>query len=101
MRINEHPVLEFNKGREIEFSFEGRIIKGFENETIAASLHAAGIKVLKHSMTNHRPRGFYCAIGNCSSCLMEVNGVANIRVCTELLQAGMIVKTQSGKGVIR
>ncbi len=101
MRINEHPVLDFDKGAEVEFSCDGKIVKGFENETIAAALHAAGVKVLKHSMKNHRPRGFYCAIGNCSSCLMEVNGIANVRVCTEPLQAGMIVKTQSGKGEIR
>ncbi len=101
MRINEHPVLEFQRGEAVEFSCDGVVIKGYENETIAAALHAAGIKVLKHSMKNHRPRGFYCAIGNCSSCLMEVNGIANVRICTEPLREGMIVKSQKGKGEIR
>lgn len=101
MRITEHPVLKFEKGKEIEFFCNGEKIKGFEGETIAAALHAAGVKVLSHSSENHRPRGFYCAIGNCSSCLMEVNGIANVRICTEPLEADMIVISQSGKGEIR
>lgn len=101
MRIHEHPVLDFKKGREVEFTCNGDTIKGFEGETIAAALHAAGIKVLSHSIENHRPRGFYCAIGNCSSCLMEVNDVPNVRICTEPLEAGMVVKSQSGKGEIK
>jgi hypothetical protein len=32
---------------------------------------------------------------------MEVNGVPNVRICTEPLEAGMVVKTQSGKGEIK
>lgn len=101
MRITEHPVLEFNKGKEVDFTCNGEVVRGFEGETIAAALHAAGIKVLSHSIKNHRPRGFYCAIGNCSSCLMEVDGVANVRICTEPLTEGMVVNTQEGKGELK
>lgn len=101
MRITEHPVLKFEKGKEIGFICNGERLQGFEGETIAVALHAAGIKVLSHSSKNHRPRGFYCAIGNCSSCLMAVNNKANVRVCTEPLEEGMVVMTQSGKGEIR
>lgn len=101
MRITSHPILDFEKGKEVEFLCDGVTIKGFEGETIAAALHAAGVKVLSHSIKNHRPRGFYCAIGNCSSCLMEVNGIANVRICTEPLKEGMNVKMQIGRGEIR
>lgn len=101
MRIQEHPVLSFEKKKEVEFTCNGQVVMGYEGETIAAALHAAGIKVLSHSAENHRPRGFYCAIGNCSSCLMEVDGVANVRVCTEPLKEGMVVLSQQGKGEIK
>ena len=100
MRISDHPVLEFNRGKKITFHFDGQIIEGYEGETIAAALHAAGVKVLSHSQEKHRPRGFYCAIGNCSSCIMEVNGEQNVRVCVEMLKDGMVVNSQKGKGDI-
>lgn len=98
MRIKEHPILTFQKGEEVEFTFDGQTLRGCEGEPIAAALHAAGVRVLGHSHEENRPRGFYCAIGNCSSCLMRVNGKPNVRVCIEKLQKGMIVETQEGKG---
>ena len=100
MRIEEHPILEFNKGRLIKFIFNGQEMEGYEGETIAAALHAQGVKVLGRSLFKHRPRGFYCAIGNCSSCLMTVNQVANVKTSVTDLQEGMIVETQEGKGEI-
>lgn len=98
MRINEHPILEFPEKREVTFIFEGQTLKGYEGEPIASALHANGVKVLRHSPEDHRARGFFCAIGNCSSCLMEVDGEPNVRVCVEELKEGMVVKRQEGKG---
>lgn len=101
MRINEHPILSFQRGRLIKFTFDGKEYEGYEGETIAAALHAAGVRVLGHTHEHNRPRGFYCAIGNCSSCLMKVNGEPNVRVCVEGLEEGMVVETQSGRGEIK
>ena len=98
MRIDEHPILEFNRGGKIVFNYNGQEIEGFAGETIAAALHAAGIKELAKSPVLHRPRGLFCAIGNCSSCLMVVDGQPNIRVCVTKVQNGMKVETQIGKG---
>ncbi len=100
MRITSHPILNFSKGKKVCFTFDGQELSGYEGETIAAALHGAGIRVLSHSPEKQRPRGFFCAIGNCSSCMMEVNGVPNVKVCVEPLRAGMVIKTQSGKGRI-
>ncbi|MBQ6360782.1 MAG: (2Fe-2S)-binding protein [Lachnospiraceae bacterium] len=98
MRISEHPVLEFPEKKEVTFIFEGETLKGYEGEPIASALHANGVRVLRHSLKDNRPRGFFCAIGNCSSCYMEVNGEPNVRVCVEPLKEGMIVNRQEGKG---
>ncbi|SCZ80260.1 (2Fe-2S)-binding protein [Acidaminobacter hydrogenoformans] len=95
MRIENHPVLDFDRSKTVSFTFEGKQLQGYDGETIASALHANGVKVLRH---DHRPRGFYCAIGNCSSCLMEVNGEPNVRVCIEPLVEGMVVNMQQGKG---
>ena len=100
MRIEKHPILEFDRKEKVKFTFNGEEIEGYKGESIQAALHAAGVKVLGKSLELHRPRGFYCAIGNCSSCQMVVNGVPNVKTCVTELEEGMIVETQEGKGVI-
>lgn len=81
MRIKEHPILELKHGEKVTFTFEGGKLEGYNDEPIAAALVAAGIKVLSYSKKFKRPRGFFCAIGKCSSCLMNVNGIPNVRTC--------------------
>ena len=98
MRIVQHPILTFARGRKISFTFDGRTLEGYEGEPIAAALHDAGVKVLRRSIRLGRPRGFFCAVGKCSSCLMKVDGKPNVRVCIEPLREGMRVETQRGKG---
>jgi len=101
LRIQDHPILTFTRGRKVKFTFEGRQLTGYEGEPIAAALHASGIKVLGRSSRLNRARGFFCAIGNCSSCLMEVDGEPNVRTCVVELREGMNVRRQRGKGVLR
>jgi predicted molibdopterin-dependent oxidoreductase YjgC len=101
MRIEQHPILQFQRGDKITFSFDGKSMEGYTNETIAAALHANGVKELMKSPELHRPRGLFCAIGNCSSCLMVVDGEPNVRVCVVKVKQGMKVETQNGKGDLK
>ena len=101
MRIDNHPILTFDRGEKVTIYYNGDPIPAYRGETIAAALHAAGIRVLGHSIELHRPRGFYCAIGNCSSCMMVVNGVPNVKTCITEVEYGMRVELQEGKGVIK
>ncbi len=96
-RIQEHPILAFEKGKKVTFTYDGKIVEGYEGETIAAALHAAGVRRLHDSEVKHRPRGLFCAIGNCSSCVMRVDGRDNVRICIEPLREGMVVEQQSHK----
>ncbi len=96
--ITEHPILKFERGEKVKFYFENQELEGYEGIPIAAALHAAGIKVLSISERYKRPRGFFCAVGKCSSCLMEVDGRPNVMVCMEPLKAGMRVCRQKGRG---
>ena len=98
MRIEKHPILKFKKGRKAKFYFDGRELEGYEGETIATALLANGVKVFHRSKGLLRPRGFFCAIGRCSSCNMIVNSIPNTRVCVTALSEGMRVETQSGQG---
>jgi len=96
--IQSHPILDFKRGNPINITFDGRGILAYDDMTIAVALHSAGVRVISKSHENQRPRGLYCAIGNCSSCMMIVDGVPNVRTCVILCRDGMIVETQNDRG---
>ncbi|HHZ11657.1 MAG TPA: (2Fe-2S)-binding protein [Acholeplasmataceae bacterium] len=101
MRIKDHPVLDFGRERRrIAFTYEGETFYGYEGDTIAAALIAAGVVKFRESLVRKRPRGLYCAIGNCSSCHMIVNGEANIKTCITPLEEGLRVEMQKDRGRI-
>ncbi len=93
-RIKEHPILEFPKRKLVKFYFEGKEYYGYEDEPIACALIANGIKVFHITKEKKRKRGFFCAIGRCSSCLMKVDGKKNVMVCITRLKEGMRIERQ-------
>ena len=99
MRIENHPILSFDRGKEVTIIFDGQPVIAYENETVAAALHAAGVRAFSKSQQLHHPRGLFCAIGNCSSCFMTVDGEPNVRVCVTQPREGLVVESQDGKGV--
>ena len=99
--IERHPILDFRHDEKVEFTFDGRRMEGFKGEPIAAALHSNGVMVYRETPEMKRTRGFFCAIGKCSSCFMVVDGVPNVRTCVTPLSPGMDVRTQKGKGKIR
>lgn len=101
MRINKHPILDFHRGKSVSFTFDGKPVQAYETETVAAALHAAGVNTLSRSLKLHRPRGFFCAIGKCSSCMAEVDGLPNVKTCMIPAREGMVVSSQSGWGTLK
>ena len=65
---------------------------------IQSRAHANGVQVYRITPEMKRTRGFFCAIGKCSSCFMVVDGVPNVRTCVTPLAEGMKVETQKDKG---
>ena len=94
LRIRNHPVIDFKKKKKISFYFNKKKIFGEEDDSIASALHATGVKTLSTSLKYSRPRGFFCGIGKCSSCLMRVNDIPNVRTCIVPLKEGIFVETQ-------
>lgn len=98
--IDAHPILDFKHGKIVSFQFDGKGMEGFDGEPIAMALHANGVRIYRETPEMGRPRGFFCAIGKCSSCFMVVDGTPNVRTCITPLKEGMKVETQRGKGRI-
>jgi hypothetical protein len=99
MRINEHPILgKFDKGKKVQFTFDGQIMEGFEGEPVAVALRNSGVLTHRFTIRRNEPRGVFCAIGRCTDCVMVVDGMPNIRTCVEPLKEGSVIQTQIGKG---
>ena len=59
MRISEHPIIEsYHKGKQITFTFDGKELTGYEGDSIAAALKAAGVMV--HREAAQAQRHFLC-----------------------------------------
>ena len=84
-----------DRSRPISFSFAGWKIDGFEGDTLGSAAFAAGKRVFSRSFKYHRPRGLLCCSGHCPNCLMTVDGVPNVRVCTEPIREGAVVEGQN------
>ena len=90
-RIENHPILgETPKRKKVTFSYDGKLLEGYEGEPIATALKAAGVMAHRYTAKTHEPRGVFCAIGRCTDCVMIVDGKPNIRTCITPLEAGMV-----------
>jgi predicted molibdopterin-dependent oxidoreductase YjgC len=98
-RIINHPIL----GREVESEIvtivvDGKEVTAKKNEMIASALIAAGIKINRYTVKKNEPRGLFCGIGQCTDCVMTVNGINNVRICITPVEEGMVIETQHGLG---
>jgi len=68
--------------------------KGFDaelGETILSVLIREGHQKIRLSHKARKWRGFYCGMGVCFECLVEVDGIPNVRACITPISAGMKV----------
>lgn len=99
MRISNHPILPPQEQTEtITLWVDGEPVEARSGEPIAAALYAAGIRTARFTPGRNEPRGFYCGIGQCTDCVMEVNGVPNVRTCVTPAADRMQIRTQGGPG---
>lgn len=97
LRIDNHPIMGApEKGKEINFTFDGKEMLGFEGEPISIALRASGVKIHRYTRKHASPRGVFCSIGRCTDCVMVVNREPNVRTCITPLVEGMVVETQYG-----
>jgi sarcosine oxidase, subunit alpha len=91
-RLPEQQGERLDRARVISFEFDGKPVQGFEGDTIASALFAAGQRVFSRSFKYHRRRGLLCCAGQCPNCLVAVDGAPGVRACTEPAREGMKVE---------
>ena len=94
-RINSHPILEIPETPTIKFSWKNNPILAKDGETIASALVANGIDIFGHHPKDHAPLGLFCANGQCSQCLVLVDGKP-VKSCMTKVQPGISVMPADG-----
>ena len=96
-RIKNHPILGIEpKNGLVQIEVDGKKLKAKKGEMIIAALMANGIFTNRYTIKRNEPRGIFCGIGQCTDCVMVVNGKPNVRTCITPVKEGMIIKTQHG-----
>jgi sarcosine oxidase subunit alpha len=93
-RLPAHPAQRIDRTRSVSFTFAGRMYVGLDGDTVASALYAAGVRIFSRSFKYHRPRGLLCCRGHCPNCLVNVDGIPNVRSCIEPLRQGQKVSPQ-------
>ena len=94
-RMAVQPTELIDRNETVEFQFDGKLVTAYTGDTVASALHAAGVSILSRSFKYHRPRGLLCGAGRCPNCLVNVDGVPNVRACTQQVRPGMKVRHQN------
>jgi len=94
-RINSHPILEIAESKTIEIFWQYNPIQAREGETIASALIANGIDIFGHHTKDEAPLGIFCANGQCSQCMVLVDGKP-IKSCMTKVKPGISVMPADG-----
>ena len=91
-RIIKHPILDIPEKKEVNFTWNGEGMIGYEGEMISSALYANGIQIFGHHPKDNSPQGIFCANGQCSQCMVIADGLAQ-KSCMTPLQANMKVQS--------
>ena len=80
----------------IRITLDGEPLEARVGQTIAGALLARGTLEWRGATRDDAPRGVFCGIGVCFDCLVEVDGVRDVRACQRRVADGQSVVTQRG-----
>lgn len=95
MPVDQDPVGP-GADRPLTLWVDGEPVPGAAGQTIAGVLLAAGRREWRTTATGGAPRGVFCGIGVCFDCLVEVNGLRDVRACLRRAHDGDVVVRQGG-----
>jgi glycine cleavage system T protein len=79
----------------IQFQWNGRTVRAESGDTVASALYRSGVRTFTYSYQHGRPRGLLCLTGSCPNCMVNVDGVPNVRSCTLPARSGLSVLSQN------
>ena len=99
-RLAQSPTHKIDPAKEVNFTWQGKAMKGLAGDSVASALFANGVRIVGRSLKYHRPRGLYSMDGESGNTLVNVNGECNVRAETTALKEGMQVTAQNYAGKV-
>lgn len=98
MAVNLRIGPDAARGPAVEFFLDGRPVRAFQGETIAAASMAAGERTLRATGAQGKPRGYYCGMGVCWECAVWVEGTGIVQACRFPAEQDLQVRRLTGAG---
>lgn len=70
-------------------------MEALEGEVVTSALFANGIRVFGHHPRDESPQGIFCVNGQCSQCVVLVDGIA-VKGCMTVVTEGMRIESCEG-----
>src|ERR1700733_10093171 len=80
---------------EILFEWNGNTVTARPGDTVASALYRSGVRPFTYSYQYGRPRGLLCLTGSCPNCMVNIDGVPNVRSCITPPRNGLSVLPQN------
>jgi thioredoxin reductase len=83
------------------FFYRDRVQEARPGETVLAAISRDGLPTLERSQRYRRPRAPFCGVGQCTGCLVRVNGRPLVRSCRAVPSEGDRVEIAPGWPSVR
>ncbi len=80
---------------EILFEWNGNPVTAKPGDSVASALYRSGVRTFTYSYEHGRPRGLLCLTGSCPNCMVNIDGVPNMRSCMTPARNGLSVLAQN------
>ena len=91
LRVRPADLPAGQRGKRVQFTYNGEAQEGLEGEPIAYALYAAGVRSFAAHVPGSPTRSLFCGIGHCFGCIVAVDGQHGRRACLVPLQEGLRV----------
>jgi aerobic-type carbon monoxide dehydrogenase small subunit (CoxS/CutS family) len=81
------------RGEPFTIQVDGESVMAYHGETLAAVILAAGKLTMRKTFKGRKGRGYYCGMGICHECLVELEDGTKVRSCQTLAKPSMEIKT--------
>jgi len=94
-RIKSHPILEIVPREEVTFYWKRGFYRAYKGEMISAALIANGVNIFGHHHKDDTTQAIFCANGQCSKCMVLVNGKPK-KACMTEIEENMVLDSVEG-----